>query len=379
MTLPIFVYGTLRDDLMRAAVLHGAAEGQGDTSPPRPAHLEGYCALQAADGPYPVLRRAPGARAEGLLLDANAAVNARLRAFEGAFGYTLAKVSVHIATGTIPAQVFLPPEGSEDTGAPWVLSAWQAADRDLALAYVTEQALLGFDPQAGTGVPSGVLRRAMARVAAQADPADQPHRSRFGPADVQDLAFDRRHAGFFTFDVISFRHRTFAGHLSQPVHREVLATGDAVSVLPWDPVTDQVLLIEQVRAGLIARGDPNPWNLEVIAGMCDRAEPPETTARREAVEEAGLHLGAMAKVSGYYPSPGVLTEFVTSYIGHADLAGYSAGLHGLDSEGEDIRTLILPFDAAMTALDAGSLRNAPLILSLLWLARMRDRLRDAWA
>ena len=54
---------------------------------------------------------------------------------------------------------------------------------------------------------------------------------------------------------------------------EVFVTGDAVSVLPWDHRTDRVLLIEQIRAGLIGRGDPNPWNLEVIAGLRDLPEP----------------------------------------------------------------------------------------------------------
>ena len=54
--------------------------------------------------------------------------------------------------------------------------------------------------------------------------------------------------------------------MSDEVNRAVFISGDAVTVLPYDPRRDRVLLIEQFRAGPFARGDDQPWLLEAIAG-----------------------------------------------------------------------------------------------------------------
>ncbi len=48
-----------------------------------------------------------------------------------------------------------------------------------------------------------------------------------------------------------------------------IASADAVTVLPYDPVRDRVLLIEQYRFGVHMRGDPRPWVLEPVAGRID--------------------------------------------------------------------------------------------------------------
>jgi nudix-type nucleoside diphosphatase (YffH/AdpP family) len=157
--------------------------------------------------------------------------------------------------------------------------------------------------------------------------------------------------------------------------RGVFVMADAVTVLPYDPVRDVVMLIEQFRVGIYRRGDPHPWSLEVIAGRVDGGETVEQAALREAREEAGLDLKTLYKVSSYYPSPGAATEYLTSYIATADLPDSLAGLGGLASENEDIRTMIVPFDTLMAAVTSGEAENAPLIISALGLARMRDGMR----
>jgi nudix-type nucleoside diphosphatase (YffH/AdpP family) len=114
-----------------------------------------------------------------------------------------------------------------------------------------------------------------------------------------------------------------------------------------------------------------------VAGRCDALEPPEATARREALEEAGLTLGRLERIAAYYPSPGIISEFITAFVGEADLSA-AGGLHGLPDEHEDIRAVVVPLDAALAAVASGEIDNAPLILSLLWLARHQDRLRREW-
>ena len=140
--------------------------------------------------------------------------------------------------------------------------------------------------------------------------------------------------------------------------------------------SDRVMLIEQFRAATYLRGDPNPWSLEAIAGRQDGGETHEEAAHREALEETGLTLQDLHRVGGYYGSPGANTEYLTSYIGIADLPDGVEGVGGLASEAEDIRSMVVPFERLMAAVDSGEAENAPLILSALWLARLRPNLRS---
>jgi nudix-type nucleoside diphosphatase (YffH/AdpP family) len=114
-----------------------------------------------------------------------------------------------------------------------------------------------------------------------------------------------------------------------------------------------------------------------VAGRCDRTEPLEATVRREAQEEAGLVIGRLERITSYYPSPGIMSEYITAFVAEADLS-QAGGVHGLAEEHEDIRSFIVPLEAALAAADAGEVNNAPLLLSLWWLDRHADRLRAEW-
>ena len=75
---------------------------------------------------------------------------------------------------------------------------------------------------------------------------------------------DRRRAwsGFLTVDEYRLDHSRFDGGWHRQVDREILLRGDSVAVLPHDPSTDHVLLVEQFRVGAMAHVDP-PWLLEL--------------------------------------------------------------------------------------------------------------------
>ncbi len=116
--------------------------------------------------------------------------------------------------------------------------------------------------------------------------------------------------------------------------RELFERGHAVAVLPYDPVRDEVVMLEQVRVGAMAAG-ATPWQLEIVAGMIDSDESPEQVAHREAREEAGLLLHQMEHVTRYLSSSGGCSEQLDVFIAIVD-ASDAEGIHGLDSENEDI-------------------------------------------
>ncbi|NNK79751.1 MAG: NUDIX domain-containing protein, partial [Litoreibacter sp.] len=218
--------------------------------------------------------------------------------------------------------------------------------------------------------------RAQARLNARAYRPPVELRRGFSRGDVTQHARRRKYSKFFVLDEVDLSYRQFSGSTGPTVERAVFISADAVTVLPYDPVRDTVLLIEQFRAAPYMRGDPVPWSLEAIAGRIDAGESPEAATRREAQEEAGLTLGELHHISNYYPSPGAKTEYLFSYLGIADLPPDLAGIGGLDTEAEDIRSMVIPFDDLMAAVRSGEVENAPLLLSALWLERERERLRD---
>ncbi len=195
-----------------------------------------------------------------------------------------------------------------------------------------------------------------------------------GQVDVHNQK--RPYAQFFALDEYDLQFARFDGSRSETVKRAVFLAPDAALVLPYDPPRDRVLLVEQMRMGPLARGDRALWQLEPIAGRLDPGEDPQTAARREAREEAGLTLGVLEPVAEAYCSPGNSSEFYYIYVGLADLPDEVVGIGGLSAEDEDIRSHVIGFDALMDMCDAQHVANAPLVMAAYWLARHRDRLRS---
>lgn len=230
------------------------------------------------------------------------------------------------------------------------------------------------DPLALYARRGSILLRAASRLRAATDasPATLRHVAEAG--DLRVAGQRQPYAQFFAVEEYDVGWRRFDGRMTPPVTRATFVSGDAVTVLPYDPIRDRVLVVEQFRAGPMARGDRQPWQIEAIAGRIDPGESAEDAARREAVEEAGLTLGALHRVAGYYPSPGGLTEYLYSYVAITDLPDGVAGVFGLDSEQEDIRGHLIGFERLMELVDSGEVANAPLILTTYWLARARNDL-----
>ncbi len=201
-----------------------------------------------------------------------------------------------------------------------------------------------------------------------------PKSSDSGP-DWRCEARAEPYAQFFSVEEWSLSHRLHDGGWSAPLRRAGFVMGDAVVVLPWDPVRDRVLLIDQFRVAPAMRGDTQPWLLEAVAGRIDTGETPEIAARREAMEEARLPLGQLFPAVHHYPSPGAVGEFLYLYVAEADLPDDAGGVHGLDSEAEDIRSHLMPRADLARLLMAGQISNGPLAMLALWLELRADDIR----
>jgi ADP-ribose pyrophosphatase len=370
-TTDFFFYGTLSHPPLLAIVLGRAVAMQ-------PAALPGYHVACAAGQVFPLLVADAGSVAQGVLVRGLTEADvARLDYYEAGFAFDRHDLTVQ-AQGPVPARVYIARPGEWEPVGNWSLAQWQAAQG----ATVTETArdVMGLfgqhtPEQMLARYPLMLIRGASRVRAARGGPVAARHAMQ--PGDVPVAARTTPYARFFAVEEYDLQFRRFDGTLGPMVNRAVFISGDAVTVLPYDPVRDVVLLIEQFRPGPFARGDAQPWSLEAIAGRIDAGETPEQAARREAVEEAGLVLGAMEYVGGYYPTPGAKAEFLYSYVALTDLPEGVEGVFGVEGEAEDIRGHRMDFAAFAALIASGEVNNAPLLLTGLWLQRERARLLAA--
>jgi ADP-ribose pyrophosphatase len=286
---------------------------------------------------------------------------ARLDFYECGFGYHRAPGQVEGPDGPATAQVYWPDGSLPLSGKAWHLAEWQAADGGLSVD-VAREWMAQFGQIRATDVawryPQMRRRAHTRRMAAEHVPPRGPGTA-LGRADLKDHQRREVWGGFFTIEEHDLAVPLLEGGPPRPMRRAVFVSSDAAIVLPYDPARDRVLLIEQFRAGPLARNDPAPWILEPVAGLVDPGETPEETAFRETAEEAGVTPRELIEIARYYPSPGASTEYFHSYLGLCDLPDGVEGHHGVEDEGEDIRTHLMSFDAAMAAVAAGTISHRP--------------------
>lgn len=196
------------------------------------------------------------------------------------------------------------------------------------------------------------------------------------PDAVEIIKKEAVYNGYFRINRYTLRHGLFAGGMSGTITREVFERGHAVGLLPYDPVHDAVVLIEQFRIGAYVAG-MEPWLVEIVAGIIEDGEAPDDVARRETLEEAGLTISELLPMCTYAVSPGGASESVRVFLGRVD-STHAGGIHGLNSEDEDIRVTAMPWSDAKRLLDDGKVTNALGIIALQWFALHRDEVRRRW-
>lgn len=186
----------------------------------------------------------------------------------------------------------------------------------------------------------------------------------------------RAYDGHFKVDQLVIQHELFAGGMSNMLTRERVSRKNSVAVLPYDPLRDEVVLVEQFRIGTLEQ-DESPWLIEIVAGLLEEGEDFEQVAIREAMEEANCVLDKLYYVTSFYPTPGGFAEISHIYIGQTNTQELG-GTFGLQEEGEDIRVHVVSSDYAIEMLRQGKIRSAIPMIAMYNFMQLRKKLKEEW-
>lgn len=136
--------------------------------------------------------------------------------------------------------------------------------------------------------------------------------------------------GWMKVLIANVRSRT-----GQTFTRHIEHHGDAVAVLPYDEERRVALVISQFRIP-VEHALPGTENLiEPIAGL-NEDDDAEACARREAMEEAGIRLGALEKVANCWSMLAVSTEQLVLFLAPYRFADRVERGGGIAAENEEI-------------------------------------------
>ncbi len=177
------------------------------------------------------------------------------------------------------------------------------------------------------------------------------------------LAEQEVYRGFFKITRFTVDFDYFSGGTSGPIVRECLGKGQVVAALPYDPVRDEFVFVEQFRIGRMVAG-AGPWNTEIVAGFIDKPdETPEQSMQRELEEEIGVRAQILEPIGQYFSSPGGSGGRVYLYQATVDAAATKT-FTGLHEEGEDIRVIRVPRKTALQWLGEGKISNATMLIAM---------------
>ncbi len=200
--------------------------------------------------------------------------------------------------------------------------------------------------------------------------------------DVVIESDHRAWSGRFAIDIVRFRHRRFDGSMSPARTWEIFRRGRAVALVPYDPITDSVVLIEQFRFPALAAGI-DPVLVELPAGLVEDGEDAEPAMHRELEEEMHMTADRLERIGAYLLTAGGSDELLELYVGRVNAPQTGpdgiVGHAGAEHEGEDIRTRVWPADKAIALALSGATPNSVTAIGLLWLAAKRDDLRKRWS
>lgn len=137
--------------------------------------------------------------------------------------------------------------------------------------------------------------------------------------------------------------------------REVLNSGEAAAVLPYDLERRKVVLVKQFRAPVM-HIEGHPDFLEAVAGLLDEDEP-EVCARRETMEEAGIRVTTLEPVGRFWSAPGITTERLHLFLAPYSQADRVGEGGGVADEHEEIEVLEIGFSELASLMERNAIAD----------------------
>ena len=107
------------------------------------------------------------------------------------------------------------------------------------------------------------------------------------------------YSGFFKLKKKKFIHKKNYNSFTGQVDREIFGGANVSTLLPYDPLKKEIVLIQTIIAGVISRYDED-YLYEIVACIIDENELAEDTAKRECLEETGCR-NKITPIQGYFP------------------------------------------------------------------------------
>ncbi len=172
------------------------------------------------------------------------------------------------------------------------------------------------------------------------------------------------YSGFFSLNRYDFIHKKHDGEWTNNVSREIFSGAHVSTLLPYDPIKEEIVLIQQFRAGVLSRYDED-YLYEIVAGIIDKGENPEQTAVRECFEETGCKVKKIHPIQSYFPAPGSSESYYHLYLGEIQ-AFDGERIRGLNQENEDILVKCFKIYEVKKMMKEKKIINGLTLIALQW-------------
>ena len=184
-------------------------------------------------------------------------------------------------------------------------------------------------------------------------------KSKFKIIDKKNL-----YDGFFEMNEVTLKYRKYDGNWSNNIKRELFGGAQVAAVLPYDPISKEIILIQQFRPGTISK-DIDHYLDEIVAGIIDEGESPEIAAKRECLEETGCEVKKLIPIQGYFPAPGSSESFYHLFLGEVK-SFKGSKIQGLENENEDIFVKCFKINEVRKKMEDGKILNGLTLIALQW-------------
>ena len=148
----------------------------------------------------------------------------------------------------------------------------------------------------------------------------------------------------------------------QTLSRETYDRGNGATILLYNKTLKTVILTRQFRFPAYVNGH-HGMLIEACAGLLDEDDA-ETCIKKETEEETGYKIHDVKKVFEAYMSPGSVTEKLFFFVAEYEPESKGTNGGGLESDGEDIGVLEIPFDQALEMITQGNIVDGKTIMLL---------------